>query len=452
MGDAVGNRVVVVGSGIAGLTCACALAERGFEVQVVSPGEPGRDGASHRLHGMAPFILVAAPWVRGDSPGLFAADLDRRADGLRRPGLGEVLAEVAHDAARELMAWLDLRPIASEPIGLPGDGLARGLPCLPGHSRALLQPALASCAAAGVHLEGRTLVVGLVREGERVTGVMVVRRGSTCLERLAAMAVVLACGGPAGAFPVSTGPRWCRGSNLVLGSLVGALLHHPGLLQALPLTERPPGFFLTSRVLVEARLAADGEPLDHDHTVPGMLEVMRAATWAGRRLTIALDPSARELLPASFPIEAIAPVGTPVGLAVGCHHGIGGVAVDAWGRTSVPGLYACGEAAGGVQGRGRMMGTGLLEGFVFGRRAAAAIARDGRRLTGGSGDSAVLAPPRASAIEPWLDDVTARWLVDDPGASIEAPRESAVLPGGFDEYLAALRLRAVEIMAAAGRE
>ena len=58
------------------------------------------------------------------------------------------------------------------------------------------------------------------------------------------------------------------------------------------------------------------------------------------------------------------------------HHGIGGVAIDAWGRTSLPGLYACGEAAGGVQGRHRTMGTGLLEAAVFGKRTAQAINRD----------------------------------------------------------------------------
>jgi L-aspartate oxidase len=70
----------------------------------------------------------------------------------------------------------------------------------------------------------------------------------------------------------------------------------------------------------------------------------------------------------------------PLGLAV--HHSVGGVAVDTWGRTSVPGLYACGEAAGGVQGARRTMGTGLLEARVFGVRAGRAVVRDGPRLLG----------------------------------------------------------------------
>jgi len=402
---------------------------------------------------MAPFILVAAPWLKGDSPERFAAELDRRGDGLRRPGLAEVLADEAHAASRELMAWLDLRPIAAEPVRLPGEDFRRGMPCMPAHRGALMQPALASCEAAGVRLQGRTLAIGLRRGGERVTGVVVVRAGSREPESIPAAAVVLACGGPAGAFPVATGPRWCRGANLVLGELAGALLHHAGLLQALPLTLRPRGFFLTSKVLVAARLSVDGRQVGHDGTLAGMLAVMREAARSSLGVTADLDPATRELLPPAFPLDAIAPAGRSIPLAVGCHHGIGGVAIDSWGRTSAPGLYACGEAAGGVQGRRRMMGTGLLEGFVFGQRVATAIARDRQKAQdSGTTASAVLVPRRAPVIEPWLDRVTPRWLVDDPKVRLDVPVESVAPSGGFDEYLAAIRMRAVEIMAAAGRK
>jgi L-aspartate oxidase len=59
------------------------------------------------------------------------------------------------------------------------------------------------------------------------------------------------------------------------------------------------------------------------------------------------------------------------------HYMIGGVHTDVDGRTSVPGLYACGEvASNGVHGANRLASNSLLEGLVFGRRVAESIVRD----------------------------------------------------------------------------
>jgi L-aspartate oxidase len=56
------------------------------------------------------------------------------------------------------------------------------------------------------------------------------------------------------------------------------------------------------------------------------------------------------------------------------HYQNGGLVIDERGQTTVEGLYACGEIAGGTHGRNRMMGNSLLECTVFGRRAGAAAA------------------------------------------------------------------------------
>jgi aspartate oxidase len=56
------------------------------------------------------------------------------------------------------------------------------------------------------------------------------------------------------------------------------------------------------------------------------------------------------------------------------HYQNGGLLTDEQGQTTVGGLYACGEIAGGTHGRNRMMGNSLLECTVFGRRAGAAAA------------------------------------------------------------------------------
>ncbi|MEK7679756.1 MAG: FAD-binding protein, partial [Deltaproteobacteria bacterium] len=51
------------------------------------------------------------------------------------------------------------------------------------------------------------------------------------------------------------------------------------------------------------------------------------------------------------------------------HYQNGGIKIDEWGMTTVPGLFSAGEATGGVHGRNRLMGNSLLDVLVFGRRA-----------------------------------------------------------------------------------
>jgi succinate dehydrogenase / fumarate reductase flavoprotein subunit len=60
------------------------------------------------------------------------------------------------------------------------------------------------------------------------------------------------------------------------------------------------------------------------------------------------------------------------------HYQNGGLVIDADAQTTVEGVYACGEIAGGTHGRNRMMGNSLLECCVFGRRAGRAAAEKAR--------------------------------------------------------------------------
>ena len=60
------------------------------------------------------------------------------------------------------------------------------------------------------------------------------------------------------------------------------------------------------------------------------------------------------------------------------HYQNGGLVIDPEGQTTLEGLYACGEIAGGTHGRNRMMGNSLLECTVFGRRAGRAAAEKAR--------------------------------------------------------------------------
>src|SRR5262249_50683745 len=81
------------------------------------------------------------------------------------------------------------------------------------------------------------------------------------------------------------------------------------------------------------------------------------------------------------------------------HYASGGVRTDLAGRTSIPGLYACGEVAcTGVHGANRLASNSLLEGLVFARRIADDVARD----------LPPLAEPVTQPLPPWAVDAEIR--------------------------------------------
>ena len=93
-------------------------------------------------------------------------------------------------------------------------------------------------------------------------------------------------------------------------------------------------------------------PEDAEVSLPYMLRRYRAA---------GVDPLAEPIL--TYPV---------------LHYQNGGLTIDERGETTVEGLFACGEIAGGTHGRNRMMGNSLLECCVFGRRAGSAAAEKAR--------------------------------------------------------------------------
>ena len=387
--------VVIVGAGVAGL--ATALAATPCPVRLLSLGGGGRGAASTLAQGG-----LAAAIGAGDSAEAHAADtLDA--------GAGH------NDAARvrwlcgqagDVVDWLQSLGVAFDrdasgrlQLGREGGhGTARIVHAGGDATGAALVRALSAAARSAGHIhwqEGVSVDALLSGEG-RVAGVAVSHSDGS-IERIPAAAVVLATGGIGGLFARTSNPAEAQGSGLALALAAGARLRDLEFVQFHPTAlDRPGTAGRRSLPLVTealrgagARLVdGAGEPLMRGVHPLGDLaprDLVARRVWERQRLGGAVFLDARCIgvdWPQRFPtvfgacMEAgIDPRQEPIPVTPAVHFHMGGIEVDADGRSSVPGLFAVGEVAcTGVHGANRLASNSLLEGIAFGRRLGALLA------------------------------------------------------------------------------
>jgi L-aspartate oxidase len=228
-----------------------------------------------------------------------------------------------------------------------------------------------------------------VDEGQVVGALAVHADGRRVLHL--APAVVLAAGGLGRLYLHTTNPPEATGDGLAMAARAGAQLvdvefvqFHPTALAAEGADPMP---LLTEALRGEGAVLIDETGYrfmtdEHPDRELAPRDVVARAIWhrlmAGHRVFLDAREAVGEEFPERFPTVfnscqryGLDPRTEPIPVAPAAHYHMGGVAVDERGRTSLPGLWACGEvSATGVHGANRLASNSLLEALVFGARVA----------------------------------------------------------------------------------
>lgn len=382
-------NVVVVGSGIGGLTAALHARERGHSVTVVTKDALG-DGCTGFAQGG-----VAGGYGHDDSPALHAADTLAASAGLADADAVDVLVGGARAAIDDLTA----RGVRFD---RSADGaLLRGREAAHSRSRivhsggdatgaAIASALVAATRTARIDVVENAFLADLEVVDDEIRGVRVLIGGSSSVLR--ADAVILATGGAGRLYAHTTNPEGTTGDGIAAAMRAGAavadlefLQFHPTILDAghpflvseavrgegatliddegrrFVFESHPDGELAPRDVVARAiakRAARQGAPVRLDATMIGGAAL--------RRRFPTIDRETRER---GFDWSA-----EPIPVTPAAHYLMGGIVTDVDGRTSITGLFAVGETARtGVHGANRLASNSLLEGAVFGARAAAAL-------------------------------------------------------------------------------
>jgi len=395
-GWSIETDVVVIGSGVAGLTTALTAADAGARVVLLTKGDLSSGSTAWAQGG------VAVALGEEDSPEDHLGDTLIAGAGLCDEPAVRILVSEGPAAVARLMARGAHFDTDAEGIALTREG---------GHRRrrivhaggdatgAEISRALTAAVRAnpGIEVWCSALALDAVRQPDgSVTGVRmhVVGQGRPDgIGEVSAGAVVLATGGCGAVFSQTTNPATATGDGLALALRAGAAVADMEFIQFHPTVLWVGYGARGSQPLVSEAVRGEGAVLrapdgsllmagrhpqadlaPRDVVAAAIAEVIRATgsphVWLdGTQLGSAVWQQRFPTILASCRSRGIDPVTEWIPVVPAAHYFGGGVQADMSGRTSVPGLYAVGECAcTGVHGANRLASNSLLEGLVVGER------------------------------------------------------------------------------------
>lgn len=386
--EAIYTDVLVIGGGLAGHRAAVAARSRGAEVAMVYPSR-----------GASPFIIGCnAPLAHenvADSPQAYFDDMVQGGYRLNDRRLVQVLAYGAADDVHELadigvpFATSGARYLQRH---LSGNRYPRSVYHPNGFGAKALAQLARHCESIGVRVLGGRKAVCLLRDSGEVCGALMLRRRTNELTPVLAKAVVLACGGLGQIFADSTYPPDISADSYALALDAGATLIDMEFVQFEPTVACHPealrGLEMPTAMLGDGAqlIGGTGERFMLRYNPEFAEKRMEKA-----RLSLCIQAEIDE--GRGFPeggvlfdttkvqvdklesyvthcrrmrAAGIEPTKEGVQVRPAAHSQMGGVQIDESGWTGVPGLYAGGEAAGGVHGASRLAGNGGSDAMVFG--------------------------------------------------------------------------------------